>query len=155
MSKIQSSGWILSYEQNRMTDGDEFYVIKYSENSIYYYGQEQRPLLMFMKDQTKLTKAMVIDVGPLDVRARDGVGTGFRVRIDKNSPTMIYGNVIWNGRGIIFKDLPRKVLNQLRSGSSLVMELEIAPLVTPSPICFAFTPPVPLVPSAPEAFDVV
>ena len=126
MSKIQSSGWILSYEQKRMTDGDEFYVMKYSENSIYYHGQEQRPLLMFMKDQTKLTKAMVIDVGPLDVRARDGVGTGFRVRIDKNSPTMIYGNVIWNGRGIIFKDLPRKVLNQLRSGSSLVMELEVA-----------------------------
>ena len=125
ISKIQSFGWIVSHEQNRMSDGDEFYVMKYSENSLYYNGQNQRPLLMFMRDQTKLTKAMVIDMGWLDVRARDGVGTGFRIRVDKNPSTMIYGNVIWNGRGIIFKDLPKNVLNQLRLGSSLVMEFEV------------------------------
>ena len=125
ISKAQSSGWMVSYERNQLTSGEEFYVMKNSENSLYYNGHNQRPLLMFMYDQTKQTKAMVIDVGSLHVRARDGIGTGFRIRIDKNPPTMIYGNVIWNGRGFIFKDLPASVLNQLRSGSSFLMDFAL------------------------------
>ena len=123
MKKIEAQGWIVNIKKDEMTDAELIFVAKSSENAIQYITSNERPLLIFMKNQTKNVQGMLMDMRKIHLMPTLEKHP-YTVRVDKNPAVSLGGDLIWQGTGIGFGDLSNDLLKQIRTGQTMLMRVE-------------------------------
>ena len=127
-NKAEKGGWIFKKGKDEFTDEVSFAALKPSSNSIRFMMKQERPLLMFLRHESK--NAIVINMGNY-IHVMPFLGNeSYNVRIDKNEPMTLLGQRIWQGTGLAFVDVPEEFLNQLRLGKKLTVKIETLGLGT-------------------------
>ncbi len=127
-SKAEKGGWFFKENKDEFTDEVSFAAIKPSSNSIRFLMNREKPLLMFLRHESK--NAVVINMGD-HIHVMPSLGqTSYTARIDKNESMTLLGQHIWQGTGLAFVNVPEEFLNQLRSGKKLTIRVETLGLGT-------------------------